>query len=266
MKDKKKSRKMSGVPGELESASMIGAELAMRIETPRDRKRNRKKRKSHTFLRLTLIVVLAVVFLAFDVGVLIAWNFREPAKVVAPSSDPIGLIKRQLETGAGENIPVVGFDTNLMFAKLDGITIVSTSKLTPIENNFYKVSSNPLGSDLLYDEMIVNRVIRFNSEWISYVNKGDQKIFTSIASGGKAESKIKELGAGAKLDYFRLAIGEIQYTGKSYYVVAQINYGLTVSSQLKIYNDVFVYELVAKDDTMLVKDFEQVVSSGIPSG
>jgi hypothetical protein len=219
-----------------------------------------KKRFSRKRFLLALIAFIVV----FDTVILSLWFFgggNEPN--VPPHTDPAVLIQGQMSNNKG--IAEIGYDSALTFANHTDLTIVNTSSLKPIENDLFKSGAGPGEADLLYDELIVGRTLKLNSDWIYLLNQNDQAVFASVKADSPAYTKISELGAGAVVAYHRLAIGEIRHIGKTFYIITRATYTLTHGGQLDIHDDIFVYKLSAQGNTMVVTDFEQITASTSPS-
>jgi hypothetical protein len=182
---------------------------------------------------------------------------------VPPNPDPIALIQGQVSNN--RNIAKIGHDRELTFANYPDLAIVNTASLKPIENNLLRSGGGPDGKDSLYDEQIVGRVLKFNSDWVDYLNKSSQAIFESVQENSPAQTKVAELGAGSLVAYHQFAIGEIRHAGKNYYLITQASYTLTKDGKLDIHDDVFVYKLVAQGNTMLIVDFEQLPVNVAPN-
>jgi hypothetical protein len=209
------------------------------------------------FSRKQIIIALIAVIFVFDAIVMSLLYFgNQNGPAVPPNSEPYSLIQSQMSNN--RSIAEVGYDSALTFSNYTNLEIVNTSSLKPIENNLLKSGGAPGGGDSLYDEQIVGRVLKLNSDWVNYLNRSDQTVLASVQEGSAAQAKITELGAGSLVAYHRLAIGEIRHSGKNYYLIAQASYTLTKDGQLDIHDDLFVYKLVARGATMLVVDFEQI--------
>jgi hypothetical protein len=216
------------------------------------------KRKPNAKNRRNFIIGFIALIVLFDVVIMSIVFFSGIGPKVAPSADPVKLIQEQLPI---ENtIPEIGYDTSLTFANHTDLTIANTASMKPIENNLLKKGAGPNGSDLLYDALIVNRILRLNTDWIDYLNQGNEKVFESLSTDPKAPAKEKliALGNGSMIAYHRIALGEIRHIGSRYYILAQASYILVRDGQQEAFDDVFVYELIRQGDTMVVSDFERI--------
>jgi hypothetical protein len=248
---------------------------AVSRKQPKQRKQQPKTRRSQTskqgmsakiakqtsrFARISrkqIIIGLIAFVMVFDVVILsVGLLGGAGGQKVAPHSDPIALIQSQMANNKA--IAEIGHDSALTFANYTNLTIVNSSSLKPIDNDLLKSAGESNGRDALYDEQIVGRILKLNSDWVSYLNQEDQSVFTSVEEGSPAQTKLAELGAHSLVAYHRLAMGEIRHSGKNYYIITQASYTLTKEGQLDIHDDVFVYKLVPQDDTMIVVDFEQI--------
>jgi hypothetical protein len=216
----------------------------------------RRARHRGRFGRKQIIIVLIAVVLFFDVGIMTFWFSKGGGASVPPNPDPYALIQGQMSNN--RTIAVIGYDHALTFASYPDLTIVNTSSLKPISNNLLKRGAAADGSDVLYDEQIVGRVLKFNSDWVDYLNDGNRTALGSIQESSPAATKLAELGTDSQIAYHRLVIGEIRHIGKNYYIITRASYTLTGGGQLDIHDDIFVYKLVASQNTMLIVDFEQI--------
>jgi hypothetical protein len=224
-----------------------------------------KARRKSRFSRKQVILGLIAVFLIFDVG-LFSWLFisgKLNLRGVLPNADTAELVRGQLSNN--QWIARIGYDdTTLTFANITeltpnhaDLTLVNTSSLKPIENDLFKGGAGPDGADLLYDEVIVGRVIKLNSDWVDYLNEGKDGVFSSLQPGSPAQTKLIDLGAGSRIAFHQLAIGEIRHSGRNFYLIAKATFTLSTEGKLDIHEEVFVYKLVARGNTMVVSDFEQ---------
>jgi hypothetical protein len=217
--------------------------------------RSKGKRR---FSRKQLIIGLIAAVLVFDVGLVSFWFLSGGGggPSVPPNPDSYALIEGQMSNN--KRIAEIGYDSTLTFANYPNLTIANASSLKPIENNLLKSGGAPSGADALYDEQIVGRVLKLNSDWVDHLNLSDSAVYTSVQEGSSAQAKLTELGAGSLVAYHRLAIGEIRHTGKNYYIITRASYTLSKDGQLDIHDELFVYKLIAQGNTMVVVDFEQI--------
>jgi hypothetical protein len=215
--------------------------------------------------RRNFIIGFIVVIVIFDIAILSVVFFSGLGPSAPPNSNPVTLIQEQLPI---ENtIPEIGYDSSLTFANHTDLTIANTSSMKPIENNLLKKGAGPNGSDLLYDALIVNRVLRLNTDWIDYLNQGNQKVFDSLSSDPKspAKNKLIELGGKSQIAFHRIALGEIRHIGSKYYILAEVSYILVHDGQQESFDDLFVYELIRDGSTMVVGDFERIPQIKAPA-
>jgi hypothetical protein len=210
------------------------------------------------FSRQQVVIALIAVVVIFDMAIATFLYFGggRGGPSVPPNPDPYALIQSQMSNN--RTIAEVGQDSTLTFANYTNLSIVNTASLKPIENNLLRSEAGPNGADVLYDEQIVGRVLKLNSDWVDHLNRGDQSVFSSVQADSGAYSKIDELGKGSLVAYHRLAIGEIRHTGKNYYIITRASYTLTKDGQLDIHDELFVYKLVVEGNSLLVADFEQL--------
>jgi hypothetical protein len=226
--------------------------------------RSANSQRKRRFSRRQILIALIAFVLVFDATVLGFWFLRGGGgPVVPPYAELSDLVGSQQHNN--RNIARIGYDADLTFANYPDLTIVKTSSLKPIENDLFKSGAGPDGADLLYDELIVERVLKLNSDWYDYLNRNNQSVFASVKEGSAAQTKITELGAGSSIAYTQFAIGEIRHVGKNYYIITRAVYTLTQAGQLDIHDDIFVYKLTAQGDTMVVIDFEQIAMNVPPS-
>jgi hypothetical protein len=181
--------------------------------------------------------------------------------------DPKGVIQKQMGNNERESIYQIGYDLDLTFANYPDLTIVNTSSLKLIENDLLRSEAGPNGEDVLYDEQIVGRILRFNSSWVNYRNWNDSLVFSSVQEGSEAEAKLNELGAGSMVSYQQLTLGEIRRSGKNYYILAMTSYTLIKDGRMDTLDSLFVYKLTASSqkNTMIIVDFEQIPLSALPT-
>lgn len=225
------------------------------VQSNRHSKRTQVKRPRY---HKQILIACIVVFLLLDLAILGFARFQKPAEVVAPSTDSLSLIAKELSSADIDgNIAQVGYDTSLTFASIDSLTFTDISQLQPIEDDLYKKEGGPDGSDLLYDEMIVWRIINFNSTWVDYLNKGARNVYSSVETSSAAETKLADMGVGSKVSFARLSFGEIRHIDNDYFIIVQADYSLIgTDNQSEIHSDVYVYHLVPSGNTMLIVDFE----------
>lgn len=225
----------------------------------RGAKDGKSKRKSR-FTRRQIIIALIVVIVVVDAA-LVVWLFGlfgggNPFASAPPNSDTAQVIQRQQHNN--DRIAELGYDTALTFSNYPSLTIVNTSSLKTISNNIYK--TGPDDSQLLYDEMIVGRAIKFNSDWIKYLNENNQDVMASVKPDSPAVTKLYEWGksSDSMATFHRLSIGEIRYTGKYYFILVQATYTLLGNGQTELFEDIFAYKLETSGDTILITDFERI--------
>jgi hypothetical protein len=200
---------------------------------------------------------VVVVFLLVDAVLLAFFLNRTTVPSTSPPIDLYRLIQSQI--ASNRNIAELGSDLTLTFTDYPGLSIVNTSSLKPIEDDVLAQGAGPEGTDVLYDEQIVKRVLAFNSDWVNYLMFKDTAVLASVEEGSAAASKLAELGAGSEqVSYHRLALGDLRHVGQHYYLIARASYTLTKEGQLDLHDEVFVYKLVAAQDSMLITDFEQI--------
>jgi hypothetical protein len=212
--------------------------------------------------RRNFIIGFIALIVIFDVVVLGVWAISNTGDKVPPNPDPVSLIQSQMPPEY--TIPEIGYDSNLTFDKHPDISIANVASMKSIENNLYKKGGAADGSNLLYDALTVNRVLRLNTDWIQYLNQGNEKVFESVANDS-AKQKLIEVGAGSQIAFHRIALGEIRHIGNKYYILAQVNYILVKNGQQQSFDEVFVYELVRSRDTLLVSNLEHFPQGAVPA-
>jgi hypothetical protein len=204
--------------------------------------------KKNTFIksRLLLVVILIVVM---TVGA--GCSSGDP---VPPNSNFGVLVSGQFSNN--DHIAEIDYDPTLTVEQYGAFTIADASTLNPIEDNLYKKDKD---GNLLYDELIVGRVIKFNSDWVALCNDADESVFESVEAGSDAEGKIAALADGAKVAYHHLTIGQIMQGGKNEFVLlVKENYTLAADGALTPIDSVYVYTLSTKGKSMLITDFEKI--------
>ncbi|MDR0350158.1 MAG: hypothetical protein LBH64_01240 [Coriobacteriales bacterium] len=229
----------------------------------------------------------AIVILLFGASVLVFLLLnREEIPAVPLNANTHALIQSQMDNN--QTIAEIGYDSALTFARYPNLSTVNTSSLKPIENNLLKPAREPGEVNVLYDEQIVGRVLKFNSDLVDYLNEGDTAVFNSVVAGSSAAVKLDEFAKDASVAFHRLALGEMRHIGQNYYLIARASYTLTRERQFDIHDEVFAYRLVASPsptqgstssppastsqdapqdatlDTMLITDFEWAPLDIIP--
>jgi hypothetical protein len=225
--------------------------------------------------RKFITIAIAIVLVIAVVCILIFTGNEE--KVIPPNANYGVLVMGQLDKN--EYIADITYDPALTIENNAAAALASAGELKPIENNFFKRDKDN-DVDLLYDELIVGRVIQFNSDWVAYCNTAaDQyadeaaiKAATtaaeaSIKDGSSAVAKLPELappgaegtelaGQKTKVAYHRLTIGQIMQGEKGDFVILVREYYtlMTGGTQSQVDN-VYLYTLSAKGKSMLITDF-----------
>ncbi|MCL1799158.1 MAG: hypothetical protein FWG23_05430 [Eggerthellaceae bacterium] len=205
-----------------------------------------------------------------------------PAPAPAPPTDPLELIRSQLPNNHGSAIADLGYDSALTFeAYASNITSVNAAALQPltVENN--------QGPGYSIDEAAVGRIIALNADWAAYLTNtsaGTTAVFDHVApaapadtapplavpgtSGPEAPAAPRTAPAahfiqaykdsGYRIAFHRLAIGEIRIDGSRVYVLTQPYYTVVHKGTATAVNDVFLYQLATRGETLVVSSIEQV--------
>lgn len=203
-----------------------------------------------------IVIILIVAFVVFDIIVVAYLFFLSRGEPPVYYSQPTTVIEKY--ASAEGNIPIIQYDEDLdmlSFSNYPNLTIANTASLKLIDNNKYRPFGGPNGTPLFYDDLIINRVLQLNYDWVDYLNNGDSAVFDSVM-GSTAETKINEWGAGYQVAYHRLAFGELRHVGNDYLIVTQPYYTLAGGGTLESQDVVIIFKLRASGSTMKVIDME----------
>jgi hypothetical protein len=224
---------------------------------------NRRAKKvllKGSFRRVIIIalVVVAAIFVLNFLGVLDRAGSR--AGQFPPNEDMMQVLMTQLSQGPA--IAVLDEDTSLTFvyysdtAALQELT--GGKELKPIEDNLFKKGS----PNLLYDELIVGRVIKLGSDWsvgsTAVIDEAEKNAYLNSVKGKTAEEKIVAKAAGAQIAFHSMTIGEIRRAGGAYFLLTRERYTLAKDGALSEKEAIFVYELSKSSDGMYVTDFAEL--------
>jgi hypothetical protein len=201
------------------------------------------------------ILPIALVAAVAIGGALIFFLLFSSSKDVAPNSDLEAVIMSQ--SANNETIGDIGWDAGVKFAD-HKTEMVKNASLQPIENNFAgEGESKADDDDLLYDELAIGRVMKYNSDWVKYSLEGDDSVFDSV-SGKAVKEKVIARNDGAQVAFHSLKVGEVKMDGNSCYVIVNERYTLAKDGGITPVENVVIYELKEKGNTLYIKDFEKV--------
>jgi hypothetical protein len=218
-----------------------------------------KKLRKISGKRALILVLALIVVIALGV-ILIARGSGGVVEVIAPNADPSRAIVSQYNNN--EYIAAGGIEYNaaLTFGEsTSGSALLGGKNLAALENNFLKKDGS--GGDILVDETVYGRILKFNSDWIGMSLTegeitGEEEVFDSLVAKGDAQEKLGEKADGAQVAFHNLQIGNIFQSGNDYYVLTNEKYTLAKDGTLSPYEGVYLYKLVPKGDTLLIDDYE----------
>jgi hypothetical protein len=223
---------------------------------------NRKPKKllKGNFRRIIIIalVVVAAIFLLNLLGVLD--RAGSSGGEYPPNVDMMQVLMTQFSQNKA--IADLDEDTSLTFGYYSDAAALQTltggRELKPIENNLFKKGS----PNLLYDELIVGRVVKLGSDWAAgstaVIDDPEKVAYLDSVRGKDAEEKIAAKADGAQIAFHSMVIGEIRQTGGDYFLLTKEHYTLAKDGALNEREAVFVYELSKSSGGMYVTDFVEL--------
>jgi hypothetical protein len=262
-KGKIRSRKNEGALGAVGAAT--GEAKSAKSGTSSTKKTKAKARSARPTSRKIenpgfrrIVIILIVAFVAFDFILLGIMFFSSQGDPPGYYTDPAPVLSKYVV--ADGNINEIAYDqglSRLKFSNFPNLTIVNTASLKLIDNNKYK-PFGPGGSPLFYDDLIIDRVMRLNNDWVDYLNNGNMAALNSVVSNSPAETKLKEWGTGFNVAYHRLVFGEMRHVDKNYYIITQATYTLAGGGILDQRDDVMIFRLRGEGNIMKVVDMELI--------
>jgi hypothetical protein len=209
--------------------------------------------------RKRLIIVLIIVIIVFDILAAVCLFSGLLGGRAEVNQDPVNLIASQTVNNHGSNIADIGFDSAITLDQIGPyIKSVDYRTLKPLTNNY--LSSTGTGDSrvtYLVDATAVARVISVNSNWVNYLNNGNEDVFNDVLPDSKASQFIESF-KGDQIAYHRLAFGRIYTQGSNIYVITQPQITLLRDGKSATVNDIFVFKLVKRGDTLIISDIEDV--------
>jgi len=172
-----------------------------------------------------------------------------PEPVVEPQADKTVLIESQLVHN--KNIEKIEANDNLSYSDTKDYQVKDIKNSIPIENNIWINEDNQV---VYYDQSLVAALIKFNSEWIDYVNNGDKTILSVTKPDSMAEknvlnfSKVKAMTKSFKL----LQIGEIRKGANAFYVWAHEEISDNENEKITKKLNNWVYQIEPVGNQMLI--------------
>ena len=226
-------------------------------KTTKPRKRGLSNSARNAGLR-RIVIILIVAFVAFDLVVVAYIFLLSRGEPPVYYNQPTTVISKYVMTDG--NINEIAYDqelSELSFANFPNLTITNTASLKLIDNNKYRALGGPNGTPLFYDDLIINRIMQLNNNWVNYLNNGDTSVFESVREGSAAHTKLSEWGTGYQVAYHRLVFGELRYAeGVGYFIITQATYTLAGGGKLDQRDDVIVFRLQGSGNTLRVTDME----------
>ncbi|MCR5481275.1 MAG: zinc-ribbon domain-containing protein [Clostridia bacterium] len=179
-----------------------------------------------------------------------------PAAIVnTPEVDKEKLIARV--KSANKNIALIESDPALAYNPTIDYSDENIAMTVPLEQNIWYMRDD--GTPAYFDEEIVRTLITFDSEWVDYVNKKDESVFTVIKPGSMADTNARAYEKAGKITetFNLLKIGEIRKSETGYYIWAEENVNIAEggSSQDKTYK--WVYYLEPEGNEMKLCSYTQ---------
>ena len=210
------------------------------------------------WLKIVILALLAVIVVFIILTIIFVLNGN--SKDALPPSNIQELLNKHF--GEEKGIANIYYDPQLTIDMAGTLKMSGAKDLKPIPDDLMKKGKKKDGSDnLLYDDLIVGRIIKYNSDLVSYANFKKKGVFKSLKKGSNAEDFTKKFVKKRKMAYHGLTFGEIVKGSKKYYfALVSENYS-TINLETFETKEVtinYVYKLVPNKDTMLIEDIEQV--------
>ena len=212
-------------------------------------------RKWLKIIILALVVVI-IVFIALTIIFVVSGNHGEPV----PPSNMQDVLNKHF--GEEKGIANVEFDPSMTIDKVGKLKMSGAGNLKPITDNLMKKGKKKDGSDgLLFDDQIVGRIIKYNSDLVSYANDEVDDVFDSVKKKSQAEEFTKKIVDKRHIAYHNLVFGEIlRGSKKNYFALVSENYttiNLDTSEAIEVTIN-YVYKLIPDGNTMIIEDIEKV--------
>lgn len=173
---------------------------------------------------------------------------QEPAAVETIPADPVPLADKSAlissQLGRNKNIKEILANDTLNYQSGKNYGLADLNRSTPISNNIWTGTTNK--DAVYYDAALVGALIRFDSEWIDYVNGVDKEVLDLMKPDGKAYGNaigFTKVGK-VKETFLKLEIGEIRQGANGFYVwtkeTIQIEEG--GKSSTKVYRWIYYLE------------------------
>ncbi len=119
-----------------------------------------------------------------------------------------------------DNIKELKADSTMGFLPTIEYKESKIAKSSPLENNIWYRDLN--GNAVYVDKCVVDTLVKYNSQWIDYANKGDEKVFELLKKDAPLYKSCKSLKNPGKLDktFDELKVGQVRATEGGYLVWA----------------------------------------------
>lgn len=171
-----------------------------------------------------------------------------------PTATMDELIQQQIGNNYDNNIVKVESNPNLKYDPQKDYGVADVNSSMPIMDNFWLESN---GIRYNYDATVVGTAIAYCSKWMSFVNKGDESVFSMLASGGAADQRAKEykLEKGVHETMTSLQLGEIRKGANGFYIWTQQDITVVRGGQSQQKKQNYIYYMAPNGRAFQVIDY-----------
>lgn len=171
-----------------------------------------------------------------------------------PTATMDELIQQQIGNNYDNNIVKVESNPNLKYDPQKDYGVADVNSSMPIMDNFWLESN---GIRYNYDATVVGTVIAYCSKWMGFVNKGDESVFSMLASGGAADqrAKVYKLEKGVHETMTSLQLGEIRKGANGFYIWTQQDITVVRGGQSQHKKQNYIYYMAPNGRAFQVIDY-----------